>query len=107
MNLVISETPFVCITVRHFHLTLQTHVIFPEASENRTIGPNHLTFTLSLSSHEIAVIISLFKFRAVTAGQALKVFNCAVTVWSAVFEISAVLVSVFKIDNSKTKKIKL
>jgi len=107
MNFVINKCSFVYIAVRHFHLALQTHVIFPQTSKNRTIFPSHLAFSLSFSSHKFTLIFSLFKFSSHATRQAKNVFQSALAVWSSVFEISTVFVSVFKIDDSKTKKINI
>jgi len=103
MQLVIQKLTLVNAAVCHFHFSFEAFVVFPFTHKLASIYPANLTEALSFTSIPVALVGGFFELGAILTGQTVVVLHRAVTARPAIFEIASELISVLKVDNTKTK----
>ena len=99
MQLVILEAATVRIPIRKDHLTFMPHIALPDSLKCRAVAPGHGTVAITLSSFEIAPVLSLFILSSIT-WQAIVVLHDAKAIRSAVLKRAAELITILVVDFS-------
>jgi hypothetical protein len=94
---VIFEPSDVDKAIRHDHAPMVSHIVLPTAFKYGSIGPDHFALALSFALEEVSIVLGNFELTTLVGGwNRILVVDLALAIWSAIFEYTDELVSVYE-----------